>query len=222
MTVKERKPETSKRNPNELKVYVKPGDNEAAALAQSYLRPTVHAASLVRDYNKHSDESGPDINALVAELTVQTEVASGGDLRRAEAMLLAQAHSLDAIFGNLARRAAANAGKYMGAFETYLRLGLKAQSQCRATLETLAVIKNPPNVAFVQQANIAHGPQQVNNGPAPAGDLSRAGESENQQSKLLEAQHGERLDTGKTGTASAANPLLETVEAIHWTKNSGR
>jgi hypothetical protein len=36
---------------------------------------------------------------------------------------------------------------------TYLRLGLKAQSQCRATLETLAAIKNPRPVAFVQQAN---------------------------------------------------------------------
>jgi hypothetical protein len=37
-------------------------------------------------------------------------------------------------------------------------LALKAQSQCRATLETLAAIKNPQPVAFVRQANIAHGP----------------------------------------------------------------
>ena len=42
-----------------------------------------------------------------------------------------------------------------------MRLSLKAQGQCRATLETLAVIKNPP--VFAHQANIAHGPQQVNN-----------------------------------------------------------
>jgi hypothetical protein len=50
----------------------------------------------------------------------------------------------------------------MGACETYLRLALKAQSQCRATLETLAAIRNPQPVAFVRQANIAHGPQQLN------------------------------------------------------------
>ena len=55
----------------------------------------------------------------------------------------------------------------------YLRLALKAQSQCRATLATLAAVKNPQPVAFVRQANIAHGPQQVNN--AAAAEASRAG-----------------------------------------------
>jgi hypothetical protein len=32
----------------------------------------------------------------------------------------------------------------------------------RMTLESLATIKNPP-VVYARQANIAHGPQQVNN-----------------------------------------------------------
>jgi len=56
---------------------------------------------------------------------------------------MAQAHTLDAIFGSCARRAALNMGTYLNTAETYLRLGLKAQSQCRTTLETLANIKNP-------------------------------------------------------------------------------
>jgi hypothetical protein len=43
-----------------------------------------------------------------------------------------------------------------------MQMVLKAQSQCRATLKTLATIKNPP-VVFARQANIAQGPQQVNN-----------------------------------------------------------
>jgi hypothetical protein len=43
-----------------------------------------------------------------------------------------------------------------------MRLALKAQSQCRATLEALANIKNPP-VVIARQANFAAGPQQVNN-----------------------------------------------------------
>ena len=50
----------------------------------------------------------------------------------------------------------------LGTCERYLRLALKAQPQYRATLETLANIKNPQTV-LTQQANIAHGPQQVNN-----------------------------------------------------------
>lgn len=37
-----------------------------------------------------------------------------------------------------------------------------AKRRCRATLETLAVIKSPPSV-FAKQANMANGPQQVNN-----------------------------------------------------------
>ncbi len=62
-----------------------------------------------------------------------------------------------------------NAGEYLDATDRYMRLALKAQAQCRATLETLAKIKNPPTL-FAQQANIAHGPQQVNNNPPPSGD----------------------------------------------------
>ena len=47
-------------------------------------------------------------------------------------------------------------------FARYLRLALKAQAQCRATLETVAAIQQPRRLV-AQQANIAHGPQQVNN-----------------------------------------------------------
>ena len=55
-----------------------------------------------------------------------------------------------------------NTGEYLDATDRYMRLALKAQAQCRATVETLAEIKNPPTL-FARQANIAHGPQQVNN-----------------------------------------------------------
>lgn len=87
-----------------------------------------------------------------------------GDLSSAEAMLTAQAAALNAMFGELARRSALNMGEYMDAADRYMRLALKAQGQCRATLETLAVIKSPP-VVFARQANINNGgQQQVNNG----------------------------------------------------------
>jgi hypothetical protein len=104
-------------------------------------------------------------------------------------MLIIQAHTLDAIFNTLARRA--NAAEYLPQFEAYLRLGLKAQGQCRATLETLAEIKYPKPVAFVQQANVANGPQQVNNAPQPAADtISRARESETSPNELFGALGG--------------------------------
>ncbi len=88
-------------------------------------------------------------------------------------MLTAQAHTLDAVFNNLARRAI-NA-EYMDNLDRYLKLALRAQSQCRATWEALATMKNPPMIGYVRQANIAHGHQQVNNATSTAGDTARAG-----------------------------------------------
>ena len=84
-------------------------------------------------------------------------------LRQVEEMLLAQADALNAMFTALARKATEQ--EYMKPMETYTRLALKAQSQCRATLETLAEIKQPRHVVIAQQANLAH-QQQVNNGTA--------------------------------------------------------
>ena len=87
--------------------------------------------------------------------------------------------------------AALNMGEYPQAFERYMQLALKAQSQCRATLETLAAIKNPP-IVYARQANIANGPQQVNNRALPD-NPPRTGKTENQQNELL------RLDDEATG-----------------------
>ena len=148
---------------------------------------------------------------LVEQLTDQCRSVQRGDLTREEAILTAHAHSLDAIFASMARRAAMNVGEHIGAAETYLKLALKAQSQCRATLETLATIKSPP-VVFAKQANIAHGPQQVNN---HAAHIARASENEKPQTELMEHDHGEQLDTGTAGPASGSYQTVETVEAVH-------
>jgi hypothetical protein len=59
-----------------------------------------------------------------------------------------------------------------------MRMALRAQNQCRATLQTLAAIKNPP-VVFANRANIASGPHPVNNGIP-----SRTRENESAQTKL--------------------------------------
>jgi antirestriction protein ArdC len=112
---------------------------------------------------------------------------------------MAQATALDAIFNGLAKRAAANLDISLTAAETCLRLGLRAQAQCRATLQTLAEIKNPQPVAFVQQANIAHGPQQVNNGMSStqaAVAHARARNSRKASNELLGTDHDPRLDSG--------------------------
>ena len=163
-----------KRNPNQLNVVCRPAEDQADAVARTLLQPTVQAAFTLKEYVHSAGDL--DLSGLIDSLTEQTRACSEGDLKRSEAMLTAQAHTLDAIFNNLARRAI-NA-KYMDELEPYLKLALRAQSQCRATWEGLATIKNPPVMGYVRQANVAHGPQQVNNASAAPNNVPRAGKSQ--------------------------------------------
>ncbi len=60
--------------------------------------------------------------------------------------------------------------EYLGAMESHRRLALKAQAQCRATIETLADMKNPL-VVIARKANIANKPQHVKRLAAPRARL---------------------------------------------------
>ena len=201
---------TRKRDPNQITAAGKPDEDQAVAVARTVLRPTVQAAVTLKEYGKSYGDL--DLAGLIDSLTEQTRASSDGDLKRAEAMLTTQAHTLDAIFNNLARRAI-NA-EYMDNLDRYLKLALRAQSQCRATWEALATIKNPPVMGYVRQANIAHGPQQVNNASNAAAGAPRAGENPNLQNKLLEEKDGERLDPGKTSTPGRTDPAMATVGEV--------
>jgi hypothetical protein len=198
-----------------LRITAEPGADEAALIARNVLRPSVRAAVTTQAFSKQFGEL--DLNRLVEELAAQAKSVNDGNLQRPEAMLIAQAHTLEAVFHELLRRAALNMGECLGAAETYTRLALKAQSQCRATLETLATIKNPTSVSIVRQANIAHGPQQVNNAPAPVAEHSCARESENRPNELLEAQRAASkwLDPGTASATIGGTPEVETVGAVN-------
>ena len=157
-----------------------------------------------------------ELSEFVKALEVQVDAVQAGSLRGVEAMLTAQAASLNSIFTELARRAAINMGEHMPAMETYMRLALKAQSQCRTTLEALSAIKNPP-VVFAKQANIANGPQQVNNGiPANASPVHAREEKPIQSNELLTdgVEHGSTLDIRGTAAAGGVDQELATVGAI--------
>lgn len=149
-----------------------------------------------------------DVNALAEVLKLQAQEVSTGDMKRAEAMLLAQAQTLEALFYRFTRSGLAQGT--ISQFEAHMRVALRAQSQSRMALEALAEMKNPKQIAFVKQANIAGGHQQVNNG-AP----SHAGEKDFQSNRLMESEDGERMDTRPAAAPSAANPQLETVGAIN-------
>ena len=214
-----RKP-TTKRDLNQSPAVGRPEEREANGVAKTVLRPTVQAAATLKAYGTAYGDL--DLAGLIEALSAQTQATTEGDLSRAEAMLTAQAHTLDSIFNNLARLAI-NA-EYVDNLDRYLKLALRAQSQCRATWEALSTIKNPPVMGYVRQANIAHGHQQVNNAPVGDGsrECARARENPNAPNKLLEQSDGERLDTGTTNTAGGADTPMEAVGAINRAKNRRR
>jgi len=146
---------------NGIVIKQKPGEDEAVTKARAVLLPTIQAAVTLKEFT--NDFDGVELWALTQALSEQTKATNGGDSARAKAMLTTQAHTLDALFHSLARRAGQNMGEYLGAANIYMKLALRAQSQCRATWEAVSAIQNPPVANYVGQANIAHGHQQVNN-----------------------------------------------------------
>ena len=78
----------------------------------------------------------------------------------ASRMLASQAVALDSMFAELARRAALNMGDHMDASERYGRLALRAQTNCRTTLEALAKL-HQPREQTVRHVHVNEGAQAV-------------------------------------------------------------
>lgn len=190
------------------------GEPDQVVLARTVLDPAMQAAIqlpalvLVKDLEL-------DVGIVRDELRAQCRAVSGGDLSRAESMLVAQSHTLDVLFNMLVRCSARNLGKHLDAADRYMRLALKAQSQARATVETLALLKNPAPTVFARQANVTSGPQQVNNGP-------RA-ENHNSAPTKESGGHHELLQDARAPAAAFGNDsALEAVGEVHRAAYAGR
>ena len=146
---------------------------------------------------------------MIQVLKQQTNAVHKGDMSRAETMLVAQAHTLDSLFAKLVTKALATSR--IDEMESYMKLALKLQSQARATLQTLAEIKAPKQVAFVKQANIGN-QVQVNNSVS-----SHARKTKKVPNELLEVNHGQQLDTRATSSTVRAYEAVEAVGKEHRT-----
>lgn len=182
------------------------GPKFANALVESLVAKKMTGADLDLTETRHA-------------LTEACDRIKGGNLGDVESMLYSQASVLNLMFAEMTRRALRNIydGETFEAGKAYMSIGLKAQSQSRATLETLGNIKNPPTV-FAKQANINNGGhQQVNNDAA-----SRAPATENQDppSKVLEQGHEQRMDAGTESKAGRDDSQLATVAAGNRAENT--
>lgn len=191
-----------------LTIVMKSGETVEQAKARAALSPEYHAAASIFQLGQILSSRDVDLTKLAERLEYQSQKFSEGDLGPAESMLAAHAYTLNSLFHNLLRRSALNWKNDFSVIEKLIKLALKAQSQCRTTLDTLASMKRPP-AELIKQTNIAHGHQQVNNFP----------EKENPPNELLEKTNGERLDPGKMPEAVSGDSTVETVGEQHRAKN---
>lgn len=152
------KPDTA----NELKIVRRPGESDGVVWARSTMEPDARHALLARGYGNAMFGTA-DVASLTdyaAHMTGVADRAAAGDIAFASRMLGAQAVTLDTMFTELARRSSANMGVHLDAAERYARLALKAQTNSRATIETLAKL-HQPREQTVRHVHVNEGGQAI-------------------------------------------------------------
>ncbi len=157
---------------------------------------------------------GGDATESLKTLVNRSQKVRDGDMTSVEAILVAQADTLDAVFNALLLRAIGNQTNLQH-FEGLMRMALKAQAQCSLTLRTLSEIKNPRQTAFIKQQNNAN--QQIVKNALPG-----AQETVKQPNELLEGGPVVRMDTGEEGAAIESHSRLDAMEEIDRTQERRR
>jgi hypothetical protein len=189
----------------EIEIICLEGEDPKIATTRMLIGPHVLNANVAAYFAKSQSGGMIPVASVVTAMTETAKRINANNLQEVEATLISQATAMNIMFTELGRRTALNMGENLDASERYFRMALKAQNQCRMTLETLSNIKNPP-VIYAKQANITNGPQQVNN-------HAHADEIKNQPNKILENTHDERMDGGTKSQASDCHSALEALDA---------
>ena len=140
-----------------------------------------------------------DIPQLMAVLKAESGRLSEGKSEGVGPILANQAIALQSLFARLTERALSQ--NSMSNIEAFMKLALRAQSQCRATLEALAAINKPPSIHAIQ-ANVATN-QQINYS----------------QNQLLGDDDDLRQDTRTSAAEKAVNPEVETLREVDGAKD---
>lgn len=203
------------RDPKALPLTRTTTETPEQAKGRSALLPSINAVLTIDAFKGNLMGDDVDMGAMVESLRSTIKEVQDGDLSRLEAMLVSQATALQTMFTSVARRAAHQ--EQLKHYSVFMGLALKAQAQSRATISALVDLKYPRQATFIKQANVAHGPQQVNNGPAPAGTAPHAKEIQPDQTELLEADHhgGTAMDRRTAPATARSNPAVEAVGAVN-------
>lgn len=184
-----------KQNQINLKCY---GEEDGKRkLAELCLNTDVDAALIVDDTKK---DFKADFQALIDAVKREADRVASGDMTAMESMLVSQAYALQGVFTRMMHKTA-NA-EYMHQIQTFSKIALKAQNQCRQTLAALSEMKNPKRTTFIKNQATN---QQVNFN-------ENSEKNKNQSNELLSEGNDAPMDITGTATPSTANKELATVE----------
>jgi hypothetical protein len=179
------------------------------------LSPAHNAAQAIIAFGDKPDDYMAAHLSLADKVARMAESLHAGDMADVEALLIAQASALNAIFTTYCLRSAhaeadarrrGNTDPHAlphaatrpdGRPDQLLLLALKAQAASRATLDTLVNLKFPRTTVIARQANVAN--QQINNSAAgtPSGGWDH--------------KDGPRADLEAGGTLGKANVSNSSV-----------
>jgi hypothetical protein len=146
-----------------LQVGQGPDETEGEAMARVLLNPNArhgHVAIIFAASMLGMAAEKPGIMDCSKFVKARGDKAVNGDLEFASRMLAAQATTLDAMFTEFARRAHLNFPNNFDASERFTRLAMKAQSNSRTTLETLAKL-HQPREQTVRHIHVNEGGQAI-------------------------------------------------------------
>jgi hypothetical protein len=113
-------------------------------IAAQAVDPCVTNAAVVAAFWEDASGSAIDPQAGYDAVREQVQAVRDGGLSCVEAALTGQAIALNVIFAELARRGQAALNRKGDGAERYLRLAMRAQAQCRATLHELRDVSDRP------------------------------------------------------------------------------
>jgi len=171
-------------------------DETAERIAKLAVSPEMSSQRVVAASEREQGlDQHLDIPRLMAVLKAESERLSEGKSGDVGPILANQALALQSLFARLTERALSHS--HVSNIEAFMRLALRAQNQCRATLETLSSLNKAPTV-FAQQANVATN-QQINYA----------------QNQLSGDEDELRQDTRAPGAEKAVNPEMEALGEVH-------
>lgn len=199
------------------KTDVKRADLVALMITDTALTNALVAAQY-SDSRVSAGGAAIEATSVADALSLSIKSVQSGDMSGIEAMLVAQATALQNMFSQLVVRAATKGT--VEALNIMGGLGLRAQAQSRATIQTLIDLKYPRATVFAKNANVANGgPQQVNMTATGVAPTQAPAPEAVVPNELLPNEVSNVVVAGTSGQTGRSNKELETVGIVHGAKN---